>query len=82
MVFEDLVVVIYPDHVAVHCTPESYDKLLPIFSLWGSGTRIHCCTEKEMEDPDDQEAFKISSFVTMMAGVSAFVVFPGPTIVQ
>jgi hypothetical protein len=72
MTLEDVIVVIYPDHVALYCNPESYPVLLPLLSLWGSGTRIYCCTEKLMEDPDEAEEFKIGAFVAMMAGAYDF----------
>lgn len=65
---EDVVLFVYSDRVGVHCTPDAYDKLMPLMGLWGAGTEVLCCTREELEDPDDQENFKIHAFVSLMKG--------------
>jgi len=66
---EDAVLVVYPERLALICTPAAYDEVMPRLALWGSALEVHCCTEDELQDPDLQEAFKLRSFVAVMASV-------------
>lgn len=66
---EDAVLVVFPDKLALICTPAAYEEVMPRLALWGSALEVHCCTGDELQDPDLQEAFKLRSFVAVMASV-------------
>jgi hypothetical protein len=66
---EDAVLVVFPESLALICTPAAYEEVMPRLALWGSALEVHCCTADELQDSDLQEAFKLRSFVAVMASV-------------
>ncbi|XP_038649134.1 uncharacterized protein C20orf194 homolog [Scyliorhinus canicula] len=64
-VLDDVILLIKPESVHVYCNPINYSYLLPCIAYWRN-LRLHCLTEKEYEDEEAAEEFKITSFVDMV----------------
>ncbi|XP_041046085.1 uncharacterized protein C20orf194 homolog isoform X1 [Carcharodon carcharias] len=64
-VLDDVILLIKPESVHVYCNPINYNYLLPYVAYWRN-LRLHCLTEKEYEDEEAAEEFKITSFVDMV----------------
>ncbi|ELT97712.1 hypothetical protein CAPTEDRAFT_187846 [Capitella teleta] len=64
---EDMMFVLRSDRVEVFCNPINYHFLLPYIAHW-KNLRIHCLEEKDYDDQDKAEEFKIHSLVAMLHG--------------
>lgn len=64
---DDVILLIKAECVHLYCNPLNYNYLLPYISHWRN-LHVYCMTEKEYEDEEAAEEFKISSFVTMVRG--------------
>ncbi|XP_014670619.1 PREDICTED: uncharacterized protein C20orf194-like [Priapulus caudatus] len=65
--WDDVVIVVKSNSVAVYCNPVNLKQLFPYFAQWENLT-VHCLTEYQYEDQDLAEEYKISSFVAMLKG--------------
>ncbi|XP_043552353.1 dynein axonemal assembly factor 9 isoform X2 [Chiloscyllium plagiosum] len=64
-VLDDVILLIKPESVHLYCNPVNYNYLLPYVAYWRN-LHLHCLTEKEYEDEEAAEEFKITSFVDMV----------------
>ncbi|XP_067884830.1 uncharacterized protein C20orf194 homolog isoform X1 [Heterodontus francisci] len=64
-VLDDVILLIKPESVHLYCNPINYNYLLPYVAYWRN-LHLHCLTEKEYEDEEAAEEFKITSFVDMV----------------
>ncbi|XP_067837186.1 uncharacterized protein C20orf194 homolog isoform X2 [Heptranchias perlo] len=64
-VLDDVILLIKSESVHLYCNPVNYNYLLPYVAQWRN-LHIHCMTEKEYEDEEAAEEFKITSFVDMV----------------
>lgn len=64
-VIDDLIFVIQPDTIHVYCNPINYHYILPYIAHWPN-LRLHCMTEKQYEDEEAAQEFKIFSFLDMV----------------
>ncbi|KAH9494941.1 hypothetical protein Btru_020846 [Bulinus truncatus] len=67
-VIDDMILLIYCDHVQVYCNPVNYHYLLPYVSHW-PGIQFHCLSDDQYdwENDDAAEEFKICSFISMIS---------------
>ncbi|XP_059821698.1 uncharacterized protein C20orf194 homolog isoform X1 [Hypanus sabinus] len=68
-VLDDVILLIKPESVHLYCNPINYNYLLPYVVYW-KNLHLHCLTEKEYEDEEMAEEFKITSFVNMVQDCS------------
>uniref|UniRef100_UPI00398EE7D4 dynein axonemal assembly factor 9 isoform X2 n=1 Tax=Pristiophorus japonicus TaxID=55135 RepID=UPI00398EE7D4 len=64
-VLDDVILLIKSESVHLYCNPVNYNYLLPYVAYWRN-LHLHCLTEKEYEDEEAAEEFKITSFVDMV----------------
>ncbi|XP_051866476.1 uncharacterized protein C20orf194 homolog [Pristis pectinata] len=68
-VLDDVILLIKSESVHLYCNPINYNYLLPYVAYWRN-LHLHCLTEKEYEDEEVAEEFKITSFVNMVQDCS------------
>ncbi|XP_064420873.1 uncharacterized protein C20orf194 homolog isoform X2 [Latimeria chalumnae] len=66
-VLDDIILLIKSDSVHLYCNPVNYNYLLPYVAHWRN-LHFHCVTDREYEDEEAAEEFKITSFVEMVQG--------------
>ncbi|XP_069779619.1 dynein axonemal assembly factor 9 isoform X2 [Narcine bancroftii] len=64
-VLDDVILLIKSESVHLYCNPINYNYLMPYVAHWRN-LHLNCLTEKEYEDEEAAEEFKIASFVDMV----------------
>uniref|UniRef100_A0A4W3GJ78 Dynein axonemal assembly factor 9 n=1 Tax=Callorhinchus milii TaxID=7868 RepID=A0A4W3GJ78_CALMI len=68
-VLDDVILLIKSQSVHLYCNPVNYKYLLAYVAHWRN-LHMHCLTEKEYQDEEAAEEFKIASFVNMVRDCS------------